>query len=109
MKRCFSVSGTESHFQFFGTEEKIDIRNVLQCHYRRQGLEPAKAYIKTSLNQRASGTRDTSDPSLFSTKNTPSEQITFQGRAFRVLRSYRCGGLSGGGGGSVGCSGWGST
>jgi hypothetical protein len=49
-ERCFSVSGTEPHFQFFGTEEKNDIRNVLQCHYRRQGLEAHKAHIKTSLN-----------------------------------------------------------
>jgi hypothetical protein len=49
-ERCFSVSGTEPHFQFFGTEEKNDIRNVLQCHYRRQGLETHKAHIKTSLN-----------------------------------------------------------
>jgi hypothetical protein len=49
LERCFSVSGTELHFQFIGTEEKNDIRNVLQCHYRRQGLEANKAYIKTSL------------------------------------------------------------
>jgi hypothetical protein len=33
---CFSVSGTERHFQFIGTEEKKnDIRNVLQCQYGR--------------------------------------------------------------------------
>jgi hypothetical protein len=49
LERCFSVSGTELHFQFIGTEEKNDIRNVLQCHYRRQALEANKAYIKTSL------------------------------------------------------------
>jgi hypothetical protein len=48
-ERCFSVSGTESHFQFIGTEEKNDIRNVLQCHYRRQGLEANKSHIKTSF------------------------------------------------------------
>jgi hypothetical protein len=49
LERCFSVSGTELHFQFIGTEEKNDIRNVLQCHYRGQGLEANKAYIKTSF------------------------------------------------------------
>jgi len=49
LERCFSVSGTERHFQFIGTEEKNDIRNVLQCHYRRQGLEANKAHIKTSF------------------------------------------------------------
>jgi hypothetical protein len=49
LERCFSVSGTEQQFQFIGTEEKNDIRNVLQCHYCGQGLEANKAYIKTSL------------------------------------------------------------
>jgi hypothetical protein len=110
-ERCFSVSGTESHFQFIGTEEKNDIRNVLQCHYRRQGLEANKSHIKTSFEticprptQHATGQ---SDPSSHPAKNIPSEQITFQGeKYFRALQGYRCGGLSGGGGGSVGCSGW---
>jgi hypothetical protein len=75
LERCFSVSGTELHFQFIGTEEKNDIRNVLQCHYRRQGLEPYKAYIKTSLNPCASGWRGTpqgsSDPSSHAQKTSP--------------------------------------
>jgi hypothetical protein len=55
LERCFSVSGTERHFQFIGTEEKNDIRNVLQCHYRRQGLEANKAHIKTSLDNDVPG------------------------------------------------------
>jgi hypothetical protein len=77
LERCFSVSGTEQHFQFIGTEEKNDIRNVLQCHYRRQGLEANKAYIKTSLEDdvptaHAAHRRDGSGPlQLSSDKKHP--------------------------------------
>jgi hypothetical protein len=108
-ERCFSVSGTEPHFQFIGTEEKNDIRNVLQCHYRRRGLEASKDYIKTSFEMMCSrlcSTPQGSSNPCHPAKNIPSEPITFQGESvFRVPRGYLCGGLSGGGG----CSGCGSA
>jgi hypothetical protein len=65
LERCFSVSGTELHFQFIGTEEKNDIRNVLQCHYCGQGLEANKAYIKTSLENDVLTAHTTTPPDRF--------------------------------------------
>ena len=49
MNVASQLAGLSGTFNFFGTEEKNDIRNVLKCHYRRQGLEANKAHIKTSF------------------------------------------------------------
>jgi hypothetical protein len=83
LERCFSVSGTERHFQFIGTEEKNDIRNVLQSHYWLRGLEPYKAYIKTSFEMMYPMAHAACHKAvlirLSSSKNILSKQITFQG------------------------------
>jgi len=74
------LAGLSSTFNI-GTEEKNDIRNVLQCHYRRQGLEANKAYIKTSLEMMCPRTMppDGFWSAFLQQKNIPSEQLTFQG------------------------------
>jgi hypothetical protein len=99
LERCFSVSGTELHFQFIGTEEKNDIRNVLQCHYRRQGLEANKAYIKTSLENdvltvHAPRRQTVSGLLSSSKKKSPSEYVAFQGEnifsGYTVIAAVDC-------------------